>query len=70
MIRSLNIRRGEKPLDSRRLAIHMALATAPSQTLPRSPARARWWPLFAWALLTPSAVALSLRAALWLLRGL
>ncbi len=65
MIRSLDIRPGERPLNGQRLAIHMAHATAPDATLVRSArprlSRVRYPSL--WALLAAPAFALSLIAA-------
>lgn len=68
MIRSLDIRRGEQPLDGRRLAIHMAQATAPEATLLRP--KPRWGILHAIGVLyvLPSGAALAVVAALWILR--
>ncbi len=63
-IRSLNIRRDEKPLNGQRLAIHMAQATSRDSALPKSP-RPPWrvWHVGAWAMVIPSGGAVALIAA-------
>jgi hypothetical protein len=68
MIRSLNIRPGERWTGGR-VALHMALATSPEPTLRRpKPRRSRLWHLVAVAYLVPPGAALAMVAALWILR--
>lgn len=66
-IRSLDIRRGERWTPGY-VAIHMALATAPATTLPKRKRRWRLWHYLALSWLSPSIMALSVIAALALLR--
>lgn len=70
MIRSLDIRRGER-WTAGRVAIHMALATHPQSAFPKAPKRlCAPWKVVAWVAILPSIGALSVRAALALLRGI
>ena len=68
MIRSLDILPGERWTPGR-VAIHMALASAPEATLrAHRPRGRRLWRYLAVAYITPSAFALAVIAALWILR--
>ena len=68
MIRSLDIRKGERYTPGR-VALHMALATAPEATLARpKPRRSRLWNWLAALYLLPPAVAVMVGVSLWLLR--
>jgi hypothetical protein len=61
-IRSLDIRRGEK-WSTGRVALHMALATAPDAILARPKRRFRLWHFLAVAYLVPACAAMAIVGA-------